>query len=64
VSGVTVLISLIEKTGGIDLISSIPASASSWRTVIAFIAGSISIYCSTAIVAAIRRSIVFGLLWG
>jgi di/tricarboxylate transporter len=51
VSGVTVLISLIEKTGGIDLFSSILASVSSRRTVtgiVAFIAGSISIYSSTA----------------
>ena len=51
VCGVTVLIALIEKTGGIDLFSSMLASVSSRRTVtgvVAFIAGSISIYSSTA----------------
>jgi di/tricarboxylate transporter len=51
VSGVTVLVALIEKTGGIDLFSAILASISSPNTVtgvIAFIAGSISIYSSTA----------------
>jgi di/tricarboxylate transporter len=51
VCGVTVLIALIERTGGIDLFSSMLASVSSRRTVtgvVAFIAGSISIYSSTA----------------
>lgn len=51
VSGVTVLISLIEKTGGIDLFSALLASVSSPETVsgvVAFIAGSISIYSSTS----------------
>jgi len=51
VSGVTVLISMIEKTGGIDLFSAILASLStptSVTAVIAFIAGSISIYSSTS----------------
>lgn len=51
VSGVTVLIALIEKTGGIDLFSSILAGMSSPGSVtgvVAFIAGSISIYSSTS----------------
>lgn len=51
VSGVTVLIALIEKTGGIDLFSSILAGMSSRESVtgvVAFIAGSISIYSSTS----------------
>ena len=51
VSGVTVLIALIEKTGGIDLFSAILASLSSLETVpavVAFIAGSISIDSSTS----------------
>jgi len=48
---VTVLIALIEKTGGIDLFSAILASLSTPQTVtgvVAFISGSISIYSSTA----------------
>jgi hypothetical protein len=51
VSGVTVLIAMIEKTGGIDLFSAILASFSTSQTVtavVAFIAGSISIYSSTS----------------
>lgn len=51
VSGVTVLIALIERTGGIDLFSSILAGMSSpgsVTAVVAFIAGSISIYSSTS----------------
>lgn len=51
VSGVTVLIALIEKTGGIDLFSSMLASVSTPQSVtgvIAFIGGSISIYSSTS----------------
>ena len=51
VSGVTVLIALIEKTGGIDLFAAILASISTPQSVtgvIAFIGGSISIYSSTA----------------
>lgn len=51
VSGVTVLIGLIERTGGIDLFSSILAGMSSpgsVTAVVAFIAGSISIYSSTS----------------
>ncbi|RPI49506.1 MAG: C4-dicarboxylate ABC transporter, partial [Acidobacteria bacterium] len=51
VSGVTVLIAMIEKTGGIDLFSAILASLStptSVTAVVAFIAGSISIYSSTS----------------
>ena len=51
VSGVTVLIALIEKTGGIDLFSAILAGVSTPQSVtgvIAFIGGAISIYSSTA----------------
>jgi len=51
VSGVTVLIALIEKTGGIDLFSALLASVSTPQSVtgvIAFIGGSISIYSSTS----------------
>jgi di/tricarboxylate transporter len=51
VSGVTVLIALIEKTGGIDLFSAILASMSSAQSVtgvVALIAGSISIFSSTS----------------
>jgi di/tricarboxylate transporter len=50
VSGVTVLITLVEKTGGIALFSAALASFSTRETVtglIALIAGSISIYSST-----------------
>ena len=51
VSGVTVLIALIEKTGGIDLFSAMLASVSSPVSVpgiISFIGGAISIYSSTS----------------
>jgi di/tricarboxylate transporter len=51
VSGVTVLIALIEKTGGIDLFSAILASVSTRESVtgvIALIGGTISVYSSTS----------------
>ena len=51
VSGVTVLIALIEKTGGIDLFSAMLASVStpqSVTAVIAFLGGTISVYSSTS----------------
>ena len=51
VSGVTVLIALIEKTGGIDLFSAILASVSTPESVtgvIALIGGTISVYSSTS----------------
>jgi di/tricarboxylate transporter len=51
VSGVTVLIALIEKTGGIDLFSAILASVSTPQSVtgvIALIGGTISVYSSTS----------------
>lgn len=51
VSGVTVLIAIIEKTGGIDLFSAILASVSTPQTVtavIAFLGGAISVYSSTS----------------
>jgi di/tricarboxylate transporter len=51
VSGVTVLIAMIEKTGGIDLFASILASMStpqSITAVIAFLGGTISVYSSTS----------------
>ena len=51
VSGVTVLITLIEKTGGIDLFSAILASVSTPESVtgvIALIGGTISVYSSTS----------------
>ena len=51
VSGVTVLVTLIEKTGGMDLFSSLLARLASSQTVTgvsAFITGSISIFSSTS----------------
>lgn len=51
VSGVTVLIAMIEKTGGIDLFAAILASVSSPQSVtavIAFLGGTISVYSSTS----------------
>ena len=51
VSGVTVLIAMIEKTGGIDLFSAMLASVStpqSVTAVIAFLGGTISVYSSTS----------------
>ena len=51
VSGVTVLIAFIEKTGGIDLFSAMLASVStpqSVTAVIAFLGGTISVYSSTS----------------
>lgn len=51
VSGVTVLIAMIEKTGGIDLFAAILASVStpqSVTAVIAFLGGTISVYSSTS----------------
>jgi di/tricarboxylate transporter len=51
VSGVTVLIALIEKTGGIDLFSALLASVSTPESVtgvIALIGGTISVYSSTS----------------
>ena len=51
VSGVTVLIAIIEKTGGIDLFSAMLASVStpqSVTAVIAFLGGTISVYSSTS----------------
>ena len=51
VSGVTVLIALMEKTGGMDLFTSILASFSTQATVtgtIAFVTGVISVYSSTS----------------
>ena len=51
VSGVTVLVTLIEKTGGMDLFSALLASLASTRTVSAVtaaITGTISIYSSTS----------------
>jgi di/tricarboxylate transporter len=51
VSGVTVLIAIIEKTGGIDLFSAMLASVSTPRSVtavIAFLGGTISVYSSTS----------------
>jgi di/tricarboxylate transporter len=51
VSGVTVLINIIEKTGGIDLFAAMLASVSSLESVtavIAFLGGTISVYSSTS----------------
>jgi Na+/H+ antiporter NhaD/arsenite permease-like protein len=51
VSGVTVLVALIEKTGGMDLFSALLARLASQDTVAAvtgFITGTISIYSSTS----------------
>jgi di/tricarboxylate transporter len=51
VSGVTVLISLMEKTGGMDLFTTILAQFSTRATVtgmIAFVTGVISVYSSTS----------------
>lgn len=51
VSGVTVLVSLLEDTGGMDLFSTILAGASSLETITGFTAaltGAISIFSSTA----------------
>ena len=51
VSGVTVLVTLIEKTGGMDLFSALLArlaSADSAAAVTGFITGTISIYSSTS----------------
>jgi di/tricarboxylate transporter len=51
VSGVTVLVALLEKTGGIELFSTLLARASTARTVnglAAFVTGVVSIYSSTA----------------
>ena len=51
VSGMTVLIAMIEKTGGIDLFSAMLASVStpqSVTAVIAFLGGTISVYSSTS----------------
>jgi di/tricarboxylate transporter len=51
VSGVTVLIALMEKTGGMDLFTSILARFSTQATVtgvIAFVTGVISVYSSTS----------------
>ena len=51
VSGVTVLVALLEKTGGIELFSTLLARASTERTIhgfAAFVTGVVSIYSSTA----------------
>ena len=51
VSGVTVLIALLEKTGGMDLFTALLARFSSETTVTgvtAFLTGSISVYSSTS----------------
>ena len=51
VSGVTVLVTLLEKTGGMDLFATILASASSLQTITGFTAaltGVISIFSSTS----------------
>ena len=51
VSGVTVLVTLLEKTGGMDLFAAILASASSLDTITGFTAaltGAISIFSSTS----------------
>jgi di/tricarboxylate transporter len=51
VSGVTVLIAVIEETGGIDLFSAMLASVSTLQSVtavIAFLGGAISVYSSTS----------------
>lgn len=51
VTGVTVLISLLERTGGMDLFTSLLAQISSRRSVTgvtAFLTGTISIYSSTS----------------
>lgn len=51
VTGVTVLIALLEKTGGMDLFTSLLAHVSSRKSVTgitAFLTGSISIYSSTS----------------
>jgi di/tricarboxylate transporter len=51
VSGVTVLVALVEKTGGMDLFSTLLARFSSQKSITAFVAfltGTISIYSSTA----------------
>jgi di/tricarboxylate transporter len=51
VSGVTLLVGIVEKTGGMDLFSSLLARFSSEQTVTGFVAlltGSISIYSSTS----------------
>ncbi|MES1255889.1 MAG: SLC13 family permease [Acidobacteriota bacterium] len=51
VSGVTVLVALLEKTGGIELFSTLLARASTPRTIngfAAFVTGVVSIYSSTA----------------
>ena len=51
VSGVSVLIGVLEKTGGMDLFTALMARVSSPRTlngVIAFVTGSISTYSSTS----------------
>jgi Na+/H+ antiporter NhaD/arsenite permease-like protein len=51
VCGVSVLIAILEKTGGMDLFTSLLAKASSPRTingVIAFVTGAISTYSSTS----------------
>jgi di/tricarboxylate transporter len=51
VTGVTVLIALLEKTGGMDLFSSLLARLSTERTVTgitAFLTGTISVYSSTS----------------
>ena len=51
VSGVTVLIALLEKTGGMDLFTTLLARFSSEKTVTgvtAFLTGSISVYSSTS----------------
>jgi di/tricarboxylate transporter len=51
VCGVTVLISLVERTQGLDLIVSLVAKISSPRTVtpiVAFLAGLVSVYSSTS----------------
>src|SRR5262249_23369035 len=51
VTGVTVLIALLEKTGGMDLFTTLLARLSSQKSVtgvIAFLTGTISIYSSTS----------------
>ena len=51
VCGVTVLVALLEKTGGIELFSTLLARASTTRTIdgfAAFVTGVVSIYSSTA----------------
>ncbi len=51
VSGVTVLISMLEKTGGLDLFTGLLASIAtrnSLTAVIAFVTGTISVYSSTS----------------